>query len=234
MTASVAMATYNGAAYLEEQLDSVLSQLSEADELVVSDDGSTDGTRDILARFAARDARIRLIDGPQKGAIANFEHAIAHTRGDVIFLCDQDDVWCAGKYRAVMAAFDDPEAVLVMHDAAVTDAAGAVLEPSFFALRGTKVGFWKNLWKNSYIGCCMAFSSALKPIVLPFPDTIPMHDQWIGMKAERCGKVTLIKEPLLRYRRHESNVTASSRGSLGTMLRQRWGMLRALRQKRKG
>ena len=80
----------------------------------------------------------------------------------------------------------------------------------------------------------MAFSSALKPIVLPFPDTIPMHDQWIGMKAEQCGKVTLIEEPLLRYRRHESNVTASSRGSLGTMLRQRWGMLRALRQKRKG
>lgn len=232
MTVSVAMATYNGIAYLEEQMDSVLSQLEEGDELVVSDDGSTDGTRERLEAYAEADGRVRVLDGPQAGVIKNFEHAIAACRGDVIALCDQDDTWMDGKRLAIAQAFEDPQTALMMHNALVVDADNVVIAPSFFALRNTRTGFWKNLWKNSYIGCCMAFSSRLKDTILPFPRSIPMHDQWIGMQAERHGKVVLIERPLLWYRRHGDNATDDKHGSLGTMLAQRCGLLRAMLLKR--
>lgn len=233
MTVSVAMASYNGKEFIGEQLDSVLSQLGKTDELVVSDDGSTDGTRELLLEYARKDARVNVIDGPQKGVIRNFENAVAACTGDVIFLCDQDDVWDADKYASVTAAFVDETVMLVMHDARLVDKEKRVIGESFFATRHTKTGFLKNLWKNSYIGCCMAFSKHLKPHILPFPDSVPMHDQWIGMTAERHGKVVLLHRPLLSYRRHGDNATGDSHGGVTTMIRQRLGLLNALRKGRK-
>lgn len=232
MTVSVAMATYNGMTYLARQIDSVLSQIGTNDELVVSDDGSTDGTREWLKALCARDPRVRLIDGPQTGVVDNFEHALKACKGERIFLCDQDDEWFADKYETVMRTFDETDAWLVMHDAVVTDADGNTLLPSFFATRDTRTGLVKNLWKNSYIGCCMAFSRRLYPYILPFEYGIPMHDQWIGLQAERHGKVVLIKRPLMAYRRHGDNATGDTHGSLLTMLRQRLGMIGALCRRR--
>lgn len=232
MTVSVAMATYNGAAFVERQIDSILSQLEAEDELVVSDDGSTDGTREYLETLSARDARVRVLDGPCLGPVWNFENAITACRGDYIFLTDQDDEWMPQKRQAVLAAFEETGAAVVMHDACITDAEGQVTAPSFFAWRGTRTGLFKNLWKNSYIGCCMAFSRRLKPYLLPFPDSIPMHDQWIGLQAERHGGVALIDRPLLAYRRHGTNVSAQTHGSVPTMIKQRCGMLRALLTRR--
>lgn len=232
MMVSVAMTTYNGEEFLERQLQSVLSQLGETDELVVSDDGSTDSTRRLLDKWAARDPRVKVIDGPQRGVIKNFEHAIASCKGEYIFLCDQDDEWDADKVAAVMRAAERDKAIAVMHDARVIDEHGHVIKPSFFETRNTKTGLLKNLWKNSYIGCCMAFSRELKEHILPFPDSIPMHDQWIGLIGERHGRVVLIDRPLMSYRRHSDNVTADEHGSLGTMLGQRLGMIQALCKRR--
>ena len=232
MRLSVAMATYNGIAFLEEQIDSVLSQLADGDELVVSDDGSTDGTRERLEAYAASDPRVKVIDGPQAGVIKNFERAIAACEGDVIALCDQDDVWAEDKREALCTAFADERTGLVMHDALVTDGDGAVVAPSFFSLRNSRTGFWKNVWKNCYIGCCMAFRRTLCERVLPFPDSIPMHDQWIGLQAEKQGRVVLLERPLLCYRRHGGNATGDGHGSLLTMLRQRAGLLKAMVFKR--
>lgn len=228
MKVSVAMATYNGMPYLREQLDSILPQLQAEDELVISDDGSSDGTRAYLDALCAADTRVRVLDGPRRGVIANFAYALAACRGEVIFLCDQDDVWRADKRERVLQAFAQTDVLLVMHDAAITDEHGSTIHPSFFAWRGTKTGVLKNLWKNSYIGCCMAFSASLLPHILPMPHNIPMHDQWIGLQAERHGKVALLREPLLAYRRHGGNATADGHGSMLTMLKQRWGMLTAL------
>ncbi len=230
MKVSVAMATYNGMAYLDEQLQSILCQLGEADELVISDDGSTDGTWEALQELCARDCRVKLLCGPKSGVVKNFENAIAACAGDVIFLCDQDDVWDTDKVSAVLAVFAQTDAAVVMHDARIVNAQGEELLPSFFATRGTRTGLLKNLWKNSYIGCCMAFSRSLLPNILPFPDGIPMHDQWIGLRAQRCGGVALIPRALSSYRRHGDNATADAHGSLGTMLRQRWNMIKALRR----
>ncbi len=232
MRVSVAMATYNGMAYLEEQVSSILSQLHETDELIVSDDGSTDGTRDYVAALCARDARVTLLDGPRRGVMANFENAIRACTGEVIFLADQDDVWHADKRDCVVQTMQDSGAMLVMHDAAITDEHGKVMHPSFFAWRGTRTGILNNLWKNSFIGCCMAFSSALLPHILPIPDGIPMHDQWIGLQAERYGKVVLLEQTLLFYRRHGGNASPDGHGTIGTMVKQRCAMIAALWKRR--
>jgi len=231
MTVSVAMATYNGVAYIQKQIHSVLSQLNAEDELVVSDDGSTDGTREWLQALAARDTRVRVLDGPKQGVIRNFETAVAACRGEWIFLADQDDEWMPDKRQAVLDCATETGAVLVMHDACVVDSKDAVLHESFFALRGSRTGLFKNLWKNSYIGCCIAFSRQLLPHILPFPEGIPMHDQWIGLQAERYGGAVLLEKPLLRYCRHGDNATAMTHGTVREMIGSRLRMIRALLRK---
>ncbi len=227
MNVSVAMTVLNGMPYLKEQLSSVLCRLQPGDEAVISDDGSADGSVEFLRDAASRDSRVRLLAGPGRGVTENVANALSACRGDIIFLCDQDDRWYPEKRDAVVGAFA-PQTVLVLHDARVVDAHGNEIAPSFLRTRGFATGFWRNLWKNGYIGCCMAFRRELLPQVLPFPPKIPMHDQWIGMQAQRCGKVTVIEKPLMDYRRHADNLTGQSHLPFGQMLRCRWGMVCAL------
>jgi len=203
---SVALAAYKGERYIAEQLDSILSQLGPADEVVVSDDLPGGETEQIVRGIAKTDPRVRYVEGPGQGVIRNFNFAIGETRGDRIFLADQDDVWLPDKVKRCMAAMDNG-ALLVLHDAKVVDAELAVKEPSFFQLHGTRTGYLANVVRNSYMGCCMAFRSELKQYILPIPDRVPMHDQYIGLLAEKHGTVELIQEPLLLYRQHGDNVT---------------------------
>lgn len=204
MKVSVALAAYNGEKYIEEQLRSILSQLGADDEVVVSDDNPSGGTKAAIERVG--DARVRYLEGPGKGVIKNFEFAISQTTGDLIFLSDQDDKWLPGKVDAAKREFENGT-VLVMHDAKITDENLNVVEESFFKSHGTKLGFINNIVRNSYIGCCMAFKAELKNEILPFPKRLPMHDQWIGLKAEKFGKVVLINEPFLLYRRNGDSLT---------------------------
>ncbi|MGN1478343.1 MAG: glycosyltransferase family 2 protein [Acutalibacteraceae bacterium] len=206
---SVVIAAYNGGKYIKAQLDSVLSQLSDGDEVVISDDLPEGDTFDVVKEYLDTDKRVRYIKGPGKGVIKNFENAVSVAQGDYIFLCDQDDVWLPGKVDAVMKEFQNG-ATVVMHDAKITDADLNVTDDSFFELMGTKKGIVKNIIKNTYIGCCMAFSANLRPYILPFPDDIPMHDQWIGLIGEKYGEVALINEPYILYRRHGATVTGGS------------------------
>ena len=222
MKVSVALAAYNGEKYIEEQLASILAQLGADDEVIVSDDNPSGGTKAAVERVG--DPRIKYIEGPGKGVIKNFEHAIAATSGDLIFLSDQDDVWLPGKVQAVTDEISRG-AILVMHDAKVTDEALGVTEESFFALHGTKTGFLQNLIRNSYMGCCMAFDASLKDEILPFPDDLPMHDQWIGLKAERCGAVKLIDTPYLLYRRNSDSLTGNPT-SLSQKLKWRFSIIK--------
>src|SRR5699024_1666602 len=125
--------------YLKEQLDSILKQLSTNDELVVSDDGSTDGTLAILAEYAEKDARIKIFEGPKKGLIANFGHAIEQTKGDIIFLADQDDVWLEGKVDKIAAYFETyPEQLVVVSDLVIVDSELNERHSSYFAYRQSK------------------------------------------------------------------------------------------------
>lgn len=221
---SVAMASYNGVKYIGEQLDSILRQLEDGDEVVISDDGSTDGTLELIREYQKNDRRIRLIKGPGNGIKKNVENAVRNTRGSYIFLADQDDIWMEGKTARVMKEFQKKNCALVIHDAKVFQGENSenIIMDSFFQFRKSGPGVIKNIIKNSYIGCCMAFRSELKEIAVPIPQSIEMHDQWIGILSDfRNGKSCFLKEPLLLYRRHGENNSAMTHYGIGKMIRNR-------------
>lgn len=206
---SVALAAYKGEKFIEEQLSSILAQLKPLDEVIVSDDYPEGKTKEIVMKKAHNDSRIKYVAGPSQGLIMNFENAIKHCTGDFIFLADQDDVWLPDKVEKVTAELMSG-ADLVLHNAMVTDVNLTVRDTSFFKSHGTKTGYFNNLVKNSYMGCCMAFKRELCGKILPFPKNLPMHDQWIGLIAEKTGKVCLVEKPLILYRRHGENMTGGT------------------------
>ena len=218
---SVAIATYNGGKYLTEQLDSVIKNICENDEIVISDDGSNDNTKSIIGKYILKDARIKMINGPQKGVKQNFENAIRSCKGKYIFLCDQDDVWKPNKINKVLECFEKNDVSLVVHDAEVIDEKHDIVIPSFFQYRNSGKGIIKNIWKNTYIGCCMAFKNEIKNYILPIPLKIEMHEQWIGILNEKYGKTYFLNEKLLEYRRHTTNVSSFKHHSIGVMIRNR-------------
>lgn len=208
---SVCMATYNGAKYINEQVDSILVQLSADDELIVSDDGSTDSTIEFLRAY--NDHRIKIHPNTnRKGVVGNFENALSKASGDYIFLCDQDDVWTNNKVKKCIEQFSSG-VDLVMHDAEIIDENNEIINDSFFKLRKSANGYIKNLYKNSFIGCCMVFNRQILDLSLPIPSNIPMHDMWIGLLSCRYGKVVLIDDKLIKYRRHGNNASQTSEKS---------------------
>ncbi len=224
---SVAMAVYNGETYLKEQLDSILQQLGDNDEIVISDDGSQDHTIEIIRSYQAADHRIRFVHGPKLGTKQNIANAIGQANGAYIFLSDQDDVWMPHKVKRVLEEFHEKKCHVVIHDCIVTNAdLQQVIYPSFFEYRGYGAGMWSNIWKNKYIGCCMAIRKELLPYILPIPNDIQMHDQWIGIINDKhrggCG---ILKEPLLYYRRHENTVSDFGRNTIPVMIKNRLRLL---------
>ena len=226
---TVAMAAYNGERFIASQAESILGQLEENDELVISVDPSQDRTKQITLELMAGDPRVRIVDGPGMGVIRNFENALEHALGAVIFLSDQDDVWHPDKLHICLKALEDGHASAVVHDAMVVDGDLNELQSSFFN-GGFYSGIWRNAVRNRYIGCCMAFRREVLLAALPFPLSIPMHDQWLGMAAFRMGKVAYINQQLLFYRRHGQTVTGRNKAGLLTKLRWRLGIVAALMQ----
>ncbi|MCQ2462877.1 MAG: glycosyltransferase [Clostridia bacterium] len=214
---SVALAAYKGEKYIAEQINSILIQLGAEDEIVVSDDAPGGETEKTVKELCRSDPRVRYIAGKGEGLIRNFQNALEHCNGDIIFLSDQDDMWLPGKVKKVCEKINGG-AMLVLHDCAETDALLNVINPSYFALRGSSGGFWGNIIKNSYMGCCMAFKKELLSFALPFPEKIPMHDQWLGLIAERTGKTQLIYEPLIYHRVHGNNMTGGKTSAADKLL----------------
>ena len=122
-----------------------------------------------------------------------------------------------------MQIFEEKQCSLVMHDAVVVNENHTEeIMPSFFGYRGSKTGAFANLVKNSYMGCCMAFKSELKEWILPIPDEIQMHDQWIGILNDKCYKDSyFLREPLLLYRRHGDNNSGMKHYGVFRMIRNR-------------
>lgn len=205
---SVCMATYNGERFIRQQIESILPQLSGEDELVVSDDSSSDGTVGIVRSFG--DPRIRLFEGQTyRSPVLNFEFALRQAIGEVIVLSDQDDVWLTNKLAVVREVFSGKREYpfLVVLDGAVVDEAGNEIYPSVLKKLDAGRGFWKNLYDNRYLGCCMAFSRDLLARALPFPRNIPMHDIWLGQLCERIGRTEFIPVVTMKYRKHSASVT---------------------------
>lgn len=198
------MATYNGDKFILEQMHGILSQLSETDEVIVSDDGSCDNTCAVIEQI--NDDRIRLFCHTEtKGPVKNFEFALQQAKGEIIFLADQDDIWEKNKISTMqtyLATYD-----LVVSDCSIIDLKGDTLYDSFFLLRRSGPGILKNLWRNGYIGCCMAFKRHILEQAVPLPKNVPMHDWWIGLVAASVGTTFFCPEKLVRYRRHVANST---------------------------
>lgn len=214
------MATYNGEKYIKEQIDSILKIMTSEDELIISDDGSTDNTLNIISKY--NDERIKVVKGPHNGVKQNFANAIENASGKYIFLSDQDDIWKDNKIERVLNEFETNNVSVVIHDAEVIDENLKVIIPSFFKHRNSGKGIIKNIYKNTYIGCCMAFNSDLKKYILPIPNDIEMHDQWIGILAETKGNGSaFIKEKLIKYRRHGNNVSQMKHYSVLRMIKNR-------------
>jgi len=207
---SVCIATYNGEKYIKEQLQSVLSQLSENDEVIISDDCSTDHTLEIIKDM--EDYRIKIFEGKRFASpILNFENALFHSKGDYIFLCDQDDVWLPSKVKNTLPYLLEYD--LVVSDCKIVDKDLNVIHFSFQEGLSSGKGFWKNLIKNTYLGCCMAFRKEVLNYALPFPKGIAMHDIWIGLSVELNGHPFFLKESFLLYRRHGNNASFASEKS---------------------
>lgn len=209
---SVCMATYNGEKYLREQVDSILAQLNEKDELVVSDDGSTDNTIEILKSY--NDSRIKIFHNKSRhGVNGNFENTLLNAIGEYIFLSDQDDVWLPNKVEICMQAMKKKDCVL--HDCYVTNQKLDIISQSIFKDNNVRVGVLHNIVKNGFTGCCMAFKRNVLSEILPFPVKSKFyHDQWIGLKSTLKFSVAYIDIPLILFRRHSSNSSTASGKSL--------------------
>lgn len=207
---SVCIATYNGKKYIKEQLNSIVSQISEQDEIIVSDDGSSDGTLDIVKAFD--DKRIKIVSNENRhGFVGNFENALIHAQGNFIFLSDQDDVWAEKKIDKMLEYLNKYD--LVVHDAMLVDENGRCLNKTYYECLHRNQGFWMNFWKNRFLGCCMAMKRCVLEYSLPFPKDTLGHDYWIGMLALTKYKVCFVDDVLLYYRRHGGNVSSSSEKS---------------------
>lgn len=214
-TISVAMCTYNGATYLQEQLESIASQTRPPDELVICDDRSADGTEDLVRAFASRAAfKVQFfVNEKRVGSTANFERAVRACGGDIIALADQDDVWLPAKLARVEEAFVNGGATLgaVFSDAVLIASDG---QPSgarmweYFGFGRRQQGrvergkaFDVLLRKHVVPGCTMAFRRQYRDLVVPFPD-VGVHDRWIALLIAAVAEVRALPEPLMRYRRH--------------------------------
>lgn len=210
---SVCVATYNGAEYIEAQLRSILVQLSKDDEVIVSDDGSTDGTLEIIRGL--NDKRIQILQQPHIGVTRNFYVALDHAKGEYIFLADQDDVWLEKKVSRCVELLQAND--LVVTDAKVTDAELNVVEESLFTVLNSREGLWKNWFACTFYGSTMAFRRAILEAARPYPSSAAIaHDWWLGMVAEMTGKVSFVQEALVLYRRHAGTMTQVNRKSFLT------------------
>ena len=224
---SVCVATYNGEKFIREQIDSILCQLSSDDEIIVSDDGSTDGT--IVIINCIGDKRIRIIEGPRKHSPTfNFENALKEAKGDYIFLADQDDVWKTNKVEVCMKWLQKYDCVV--SDAQVTDSNLNPLYPSLYAIMQVRQGhIYNTVWKNGYTGCCMAFRRNILEASLPLPKDIPMHDIWIGNVAAYKYNVKFIPDKLILFRRHKETISCNGKGSKYSIWQQmkfRWSIIK--------
>lgn len=200
------MATYNGEKYIKEQLDSILNQLFDEDELIISDDSSTDMTLEIIKSY--NDSRIKIFPNQKFGSpIYNFENALTHVCGDIVVLADQDDIWEKNKLQIIRENFEkkSDEILLQMYNGKCIDEFGKTIEDDLFRYLNVREGLMQNIIKNSFIGCNIAFTKKLLDKALPFPKNIPMHDVWLACNAYLYGDIKVINTKVFNYRLHKNN-----------------------------
>ena len=224
---SVVVCTYNGERFLAQQLQSILDQTYPPDEIIVSDDGSSDSTLDIVADISSRVSGAKkprwMVQSRKKplGVAGNFASALAKARGEFIALADQDDVWQPTRLETGLAGFDD--GVLLVHsDAMLIDEAGHPTGSLMSALRLTS-GERRSLLsgnavdallrRNLVTGATTMIRSSLLKQALPVPEGW-VHDEWLALVASAQGGVVFWEDSLIRYRQHGSNEIGAAKTDL--------------------
>lgn len=220
----VLMATYNGAAYLREQIDSVLAQEGVALRLIVRDDGSRDATPAILADYVARypDTISVLADSVQRGASENFMRLLQQpSQADYFAFCDQDDVWLKDKLATAVAALESSPAPVNLYCSAVSYV-NESLKVLGSSARQVAPSFNNALVENIAQGCTMVFDAPLRQsIVDHLPEKAAMHDWWMYLVASAFGQVFHDPVPHMLYRQHGQNVVGGS-FSIAQKVRKNW------------
>lgn len=218
MRISIAMATYDGSDFVEEQLESFAAQTRLPDELVVCDDCSTDDTPAKLEAFAARAPfEVRVEHNPRNlGTTPNFGKAVSLCSGELVFLSDQDDVWLPDKVESFERVFDErPEVGAAFSNGAVVDAGGAALGHTLWdgvmftpsEREALRRGAATDVLVRHVVaaGCSVAFRSAYRDLYLPLPELHDSHDAWITFLIACVSEIALIERELIRYRVHGEN-----------------------------
>lgn len=225
---SVALATYNGEKYIKKQIESILPQLIEGDEIIVSDDGSSDSTVKIIEELN-KNNYIKIYNGPKKGFNKNFENAIVNCKNNYIFICDQDDEWMPNKIDTVLDNFND-SIDCIRHDAVVVDDNDNILIESYNKYRKSNTSYIKNIKKNTFTGCCMCIRKEWLIKLLPFPNGV-FYDAWIGILSCKKKNVKIIDDKLIKWCRHEGTVTKLKRNSISKIIKDRIKLVSNLRKK---
>ena len=228
MKISVCMASYNGSKFIKNQITSILSQLAKSDQLVIVDDCSFDNTVNIIESI--KDPRIKLFKNIKNiGVVGTFNRALKIAKGDIILLSDQDDDWLENKVSFVRNFFLSNKIDLLVHDAKIKQG-GSIVTNSLFEQIGSSSGLFRNIYSNTYTGCCMSFRRSILKKILPIPHKKGIfHDAWIGILAKFYRfRVIFIATPLIVYNRHESNVSTMKRRSILKIIPDRINLIIAL------
>lgn len=225
------MAAYNGEAYIEEQINSILSGSFQDFSIHVYDDGSKDGTREIVRNLAEEHkGKIRLFANPKnKGPIRNFIEGARASESPYVMFSDQDDVWLPEKLSKSLAKIKERERAVgeqtpavVFTDAKVVNGTLLELAPSFHGsshLDASKTDLAHLLMENKLIGCTMIVNRAMVEKLARIPKGLRMHDWWIGLIGAALGDVAYLPEATLLYRQHGHNVVGSK--SFGSYVKNR-------------
>ena len=220
MKISVVIAAYNGFDHIREQLESIRNQSIVPHEIVISDDGSTDNTCGIADEFARNTPDINVVmiqNSAPHGVDHNFANALRHASGDVIFICDQDDVWLPNRVETMLSVFDGKTPAATFCDSSIVDADLKPLGFTHIQSRGFSsvkecfsCGSKAFLKRVPPAGHDMAFSREFLDILLPFPDLRDCYDTWIGLVLYALGAWKFsCDQPLTLFRRHQKSVTRS-------------------------
>ena len=228
---SVALATYNGSSYIEQQIESILHQTKSVDEIVICDDCSTDDTISILQSYQQKYPNLFKImqNEKQLGCAKNFEKAISNANGDIIFIADQDDVWNEDKVEKMMDLLSSSNAKGCFSDSSIVDAKLLSLGTSHLQIRGFSKGSFDSskIKLRKYLlplflkrvppaAHDMAITADAKSIILPFPNLPNCHDTWIGLCLVALDGWAFTNEELTLFRQHNNN--ASNSGKQGGII----------------
>lgn len=210
---SVCMAVYNGEKYIREQIDSILPQLGIDDEIIISDDESTDKTIDILRSYKDTRIKIFLHLGDKSGLNSseivgrNFENALRQAQGDYIFIADQDDLWMPNKVSILCKALET-KYVAISNGKKFIEANPSNVCGMLYTDKLPIRNYY--LRRGKYFGCALAFRREALNIIFPFPKRMPLYDHWIGLICELIGGAAYIPMPLILHRIHGTNTSENT------------------------